>query len=316
MEVFLERLVEIFDTDTLESISGPTSLTGGLILGLIFGVVLQKGRICKYDVVSGLFRLQDFTIFRLGTPLLMVSVVLIYFFADLGTIDLHIPKTVILPQIVGGLLFGAAIAILGYCPGTAAGAVGEGSLDGIPGILGMIAGAVLYAELFYEDWSKSFQTIGDIGRVTFPDILGINHWFIIVLFLLMMAMFLVMMTMMDWFIIFLRKFFNYFMDFTEGLEKNVPSGLNQPASKTDPKEEERIAKEQIDYHPEVVQKETEIIQKSDNDTKKINIAPIQTDEQIIEAPQPEKTSQQSANNNTSQALPHTDPDKSQEKEKP
>lgn len=218
MEELLTRMAETFDSDTVESISGPLQLYGGLIIGLLFGIVLQKGRVCKYDVVTGLFRLNDFTIFRLGAPLMMTLMFLVFFFTDMGVVELHVPKTVIFPQILGGLMFGMAIAILGYCPGTAAGALGEGSLDAIPAMLGMIAGSILYAEFFYDSWSTTLQTWGDIGRDNMADMLGITPWLFIVLFILMTTMFLFMTTMVDWFIIFIKKTFNAFFDVTDAIE--------------------------------------------------------------------------------------------------
>ncbi len=220
-EGFIERLTDVFDPTMLEYVKGSDSLYGGLIVGLVFGIVLQKGRMCKYDVVSGLFRLQDFTVFRLGTPMLMVGMVFIYLYKDLGVIELVIPKTVVIPQVVGGLLFGAAIAILGYCPGTAAGAIGEGMLDAIPGILGMITGSVIFAEFFYSDWANTFLKVGYIGPITFPDLLGVNHWFVIILFLMMTSMFLIMVTMWDWMVVLFKKSLNYFMDFTDSLEEKL-----------------------------------------------------------------------------------------------
>jgi hypothetical protein len=219
MEEYLSRLVGTFDPSTLESVSGPMSLYGGLILGLLFGVVLQKGRFCKYDVVSGLFRLQDFTMFRAGAPIIVASMLGIFFLKDMGLIELHIPKAVVVPQIIGGLLFGAAIAIMGYCPGTAAGALGEGSLDGIPSILGIIVGSTIYAEFFHDDWSKSFLKLGELGRSNVADMLDISHWYVIVLFVMMAVMFVIMMTMIDWGLIFLRRTFNMFVDVTDTIEE-------------------------------------------------------------------------------------------------
>ncbi|MBF0538850.1 MAG: YeeE/YedE family protein [Nitrospirae bacterium] len=219
----IKRFVGVFDPDTIKAIKGGSSLYGGLIIGLLFGIVLQKSRLCKYDIVTGLFRLQDFTVFRIGTPILMVSMVLVYFLTDMKYIELHVPKTVIIPQIIGGLLFGAAIAIMGYCPGTAAGAIGEGALDGIPAILGIISGSVIYAEYFHDDLAETFLTWGTVGRGTFPDIFEINHWYLIVLFLLMATMFLIMTTMVDWMIIFLRRTFNMFQDLTVTLEEKLPT---------------------------------------------------------------------------------------------
>lgn len=221
MTEFIARLKELYDPFTLESISGPDSLYGGFIIGLIWGIVLQKSRVCKYDVVSSLFRFQDLTVFRVGSVVMMVSMVLIFLLKDLGILQLYVPGTVMLPQLLGGLLFGAGIAIMGYCPGTAAVAAGEGVMDAIPSVAGMIAGAVLYAEFFHDKWQDNFLTIGDIGRVTFADLLGVNHWLVIIPLVIMTLMVFIGSTMLDWFLGIAGRMLNYFDDVGVSLEKTV-----------------------------------------------------------------------------------------------
>ncbi len=226
---FLARLKELYDPASLEAIKGADSLYGGLIIGILWGIVLQKSKAGKYDIVSSMFRLQDFTVFRVGSVLMITGYISLWLFKDLGIIQLYVPKTVMLPQLLGGLLFGAGIAIMGYCPGTAAVAVGEGMLDGIPAIAGMITGGVIYAEFFHDRWQDNFLKIGDIGRVTFEDLLGVNHWFIIVPLVLMTLMFWLGSTMMDWFFLLAGRMLNYFDEFTVSLEKSVEessSGLS------------------------------------------------------------------------------------------
>ncbi|MBF0457250.1 MAG: YeeE/YedE family protein [Nitrospirae bacterium] len=201
MDAILMRLKDTFDAGTIEAIRGPASLYGGLIVGFILGVILQKGRLCKFDVISGMFRLQDFTFWRVGTPLLMFGMVLIYFFKDIGAIELYLPKTVIFAQLFGGVLFGAGLAIAGYCPAIAAGALGEGALDAFVTMAGIVGGSMLYAETY--DGSKLDRIVSfiDLGRVTFPEIfLVFNHWFFILAFVFMCALFLVGISMYDTFL--------------------------------------------------------------------------------------------------------------------
>ena len=81
--------------------------------------------------------------------------------------------------IVGGLLFGLGWGLLGYCPGTSLGALGEGRWDAVWGILGMLAGAGFYAEA-YPFLSKTVLTWGNYGKITWPQVLGVNHWLVIV----------------------------------------------------------------------------------------------------------------------------------------
>jgi hypothetical protein len=67
------------------------------------------------------------------------------------------------------------------------------------------------------------MTYGDIGRITFYDMFSVNHWYVIVPFGIMLVMFIIGVTMMDWFMIFFRKFLNYFLDVTDVLEEKVPA---------------------------------------------------------------------------------------------
>ncbi|QWR77682.1 YeeE/YedE thiosulfate transporter family protein [Candidatus Magnetomonas plexicatena] len=201
MDQILLRLKDTFDPSTISTISGPASLYGGFILGSLLGIILQKGRLCKYDVVSGMFRLQDFTFWRIGTPLLMIGMIVVFLFKDLGIVELHVPATVVLAQLIGGVIFGAGLAIAGYCPAIAAGALGEGHIDALAAMVGIVFGSIVYAEVF--DGSKLEHIINyiNLGKVTFPDIfLVFNHWFFVMGFAIMCTAFLVGISMYDEFL--------------------------------------------------------------------------------------------------------------------
>jgi hypothetical protein len=51
------------------------------------------------------------------------------------------------------------------------GAIGEGRWDGLWGLLGMLAGAAVYAES-YPLMKRTVLTWGDLGKITLPGILG------------------------------------------------------------------------------------------------------------------------------------------------
>ena len=70
-------------------------------------------------------------------------------------------------------------ALLGYCPGTIAGAVGQGSLDGLfGGMAGIIVGAGLFAQI-YPGLNNSILKKGDFGELTLPQLFKVNPWIII-----------------------------------------------------------------------------------------------------------------------------------------
>jgi hypothetical protein len=59
-------------------------------------------------------------------------------------------------------------------------ALGEGRYDSAFGLLGMILGAGLYAEA-YPVVKRTVLTWGDFGKLTLPSVLGVNHWIVIVI---------------------------------------------------------------------------------------------------------------------------------------
>ena len=82
---------------------------------------------------------------------------------------------------VGGALFGCGWAIMGFCPGTSIGALGEGRWHAVFAIAGMVAGAALYAEL-YPLFKFTILAWKDFGKIGLVEALGISPWFIIPVF--------------------------------------------------------------------------------------------------------------------------------------
>lgn len=153
----------------------------GLVTGVLFGFLLQKGGVLRYDKQIGALRLLDMTIIKFMLSAIVVGMVGTYALVDLGMAKLSIKPMIVGAVVLGGLIFGLGWGLLGYCPGTSLGAVGEGRLDGVWGILGMIAGAMLYAEL-YPLMKVTALKWGVFGKITLPQLLGVNHWLVIIPF--------------------------------------------------------------------------------------------------------------------------------------
>ena len=150
----------------------------GLITGIIFGFLLQKARVIRYDKQLGALRLLDMTIVKYMFTTVLVAMVGVYLLKDLGLVKLSIKPTSLGGNILGGLIFGIGWAMFGYCPGTSLGALVEGRYDALWGILGMLGGAALFAEL-YPLMKQTVLTWGNLGKITLPQVLGINHWIVI-----------------------------------------------------------------------------------------------------------------------------------------
>ncbi len=154
-------------------------LLTGAITGILFGFFMQKAQVIRYDRQLAALRLQDMTIVKFMLTTILVAMVGIYLLLDLGLVKLSVKPLVLGGNVLGGLIFGIGWGIVGYCPGTAMGALGEGRYDSIFGLLGMILGAAIYAEMF-PLMKATVLTWGNFGKITLPGVLGINHWIVIV----------------------------------------------------------------------------------------------------------------------------------------
>jgi len=155
-------------------------LLTGAVTGILFGFFMQKAQVIRYDRQLAALRLQDMTIVKFMLSTILVAMVGIYLLFDLGLVKLSVKPLILGGNVLGGLIFGLGWGIVGYCPATAMGALGEGRYDSAFGLLGMLLGAGLYAEA-YPLMKETVLTWGNFGKITLPTVLGINHWIVIVI---------------------------------------------------------------------------------------------------------------------------------------
>src|SRR4030043_628431 len=151
----------------------------GLLLGIPFGFFLQKGGVTRYDVIIGQLLLTNFTVVKVMLSAVVTGMIGVHLLRSFGLATLHPKPGSFGSSVIGGLIFGVGFALLGYCPGTIAGAVGQGSLDGLfGGMAGIIVGAGLFAQV-YTRLNSSILKKGDFGELTFPQLFKVNPWVII-----------------------------------------------------------------------------------------------------------------------------------------
>ena len=161
-------------------------LLAGAIFGLAFGFLLQKGGVGKFNVLIGQLLLQDFTVAKVMLAAIVVGMVGIFTLHHFAKVNLHIKPTRIGANIIGGLLFGAGFALMGYCPGTAAVALGQGNWDAFFGMAGLVAGSWIFAEL--SGWTKrTIEKWGDLGKVLLPDLLHLRRGPFVTVFVVLLT---------------------------------------------------------------------------------------------------------------------------------
>ncbi len=150
----------------------------GLVMGVIFGFLLQKGGVAKYDVIMGQLLLKDFTVIKIILSAVVVGMIGIYLMKGMGMVELHPKPGSVGMTLVGGLIFGIGFALLGYCPGTISAAIGQGNLDALlGGLVGILLGSGIFAHLYPA--LEGFLKKGWFGAITIPQYLKVNPWFII-----------------------------------------------------------------------------------------------------------------------------------------
>jgi len=151
----------------------PRQLGLGLLFGVAFGFLLQKGGVARYEVLMGQFLLTDFTVIKVILTAIIVGMLGIFSLRALGLVELNVKPTRYAANIAGGLLFGVGLGVLGYCPGTGIVALGQGNYDAIAGITGLLAGSYLYAETSGY-LASTIEKIGNRGGIMLPDMLGMR----------------------------------------------------------------------------------------------------------------------------------------------
>jgi hypothetical protein len=152
----------------------------GLLIGILFGFLLQKGGATRYDVIIGQLLLQDFTVVKIMLSAVVTGMIGVHLLKSLKITRLHLKSGSLGQNVMGGLIFGVGFGLLGYCPGTVAGAAGQGALDAIfGGIVGMLIGAGIFSAIFPK-LQKRVLKIGDFGELSLPQLLKINEWLVII----------------------------------------------------------------------------------------------------------------------------------------
>jgi uncharacterized membrane protein YedE/YeeE len=109
----------------------------------------------------------------------------LFWLGRLGVLDLtrvYVPETYIVPQLVGGLIFGVGFALGGLCPGTSCVAAATGRLDGAALVLGMWSGVLATGLIFPS--LQSFYEKTPRGSLTLPQVFHLSYGLVVLIIVL------------------------------------------------------------------------------------------------------------------------------------
>ena len=151
-------------------------------IGVAFGFALERAGLGSAKKLAGQFYFTDFTVFKVMFTAIVTAMLGLFALSRLGLLDvdrLQIPGTWLLPQLAGGILFGAGFIMGGLCPGTSCVAAASGRGDGLALIGGMLFGSLLFAELFPV--VVGFYRSTAMGYATLPSVLHLPEPLVVAL---------------------------------------------------------------------------------------------------------------------------------------
>lgn len=158
------------------------ALVVALGIGVGFGWCLERAGMGSARKLAGQFYLTDLTVFKVMFSAIVTAMLGVFWLGRLGLLDLarvYVPETYVLPQLVGGAVFGVGFALGGLCPGTSCVAAVSGRMDGAMLVAGMFTG-VLLTGLWFRPLQPFYESSAR-GRLTMPEVLHLPYGLVVLL---------------------------------------------------------------------------------------------------------------------------------------
>lgn len=169
-------------------------LLSGLLIGLMMGWSLQRGRFCINSAYREVL-FQDYTMLRAYLLAVVVAMVGANLFEDMGWLmqsdgaggmvagELYRQAFVPWANIIGGYIFGMGIVLAGGCGSGILYRVGEGNLAYVLAVFTFFFGIVVtkfgFLKPVYDMLISQVVYVGEDTIPTLNNVIGVNKWLVI-----------------------------------------------------------------------------------------------------------------------------------------
>lgn len=156
------------------------ALVVAFAIGIGFGFFLERAGFASARKLVSQFYLNDLAVFKVMFTAIVTAMLGVTFLAWIGVLDLslvYLTPTFVVPEIVGGLVFGVGFVVGGYCPGTSVASIATGKVDALVFAFGMVAGSLAFAEVYPA--IQGFYTSTPLGEVTIPGYFGLPYGLVV-----------------------------------------------------------------------------------------------------------------------------------------
>src|SRR5262249_57898696 len=95
-----------------------SAIAVGLVMGVVFGLSLEKSRVFEPGVIVGQMQLRNFIMLKVFLSAVATGAVALSLLNGFGWVQLQPRPATYAANVIGGSLLGAGGALAGACPGT------------------------------------------------------------------------------------------------------------------------------------------------------------------------------------------------------
>ncbi len=168
----METLYPLFTTG---SIASGENLLYGLLIGIMFGFILERAGFGRSINIAPVFYFRNLRVSQMMVSSILTASTWIIIAVYNGWLDFNqvfVPTTYLWPYMLGGALFGLGMIMSGWCPGTAIIGLATGKLDAGVFLIGLMIGMYFYFEYF--DYIIDFANSGNMGKYTIHEALNVS----------------------------------------------------------------------------------------------------------------------------------------------